>query len=299
MDDRVTVDIGLPTFRRDSVAQTIASLGRQHLPPHVRIRVIVADNEPLPAAEGRVRAAAFAAKLDLFYVHAPAQNICIARNAILDAARADFLAFIDDDEEAGPDWVAALLRAIETTGADAVQGPVVAIYPPNTPAWIKAGDYHSVRPVKVRGKILKGYAGNCLIRTQAIHRHGLRFDPSLGRIGGEDDDFFYQLTDRGGVIMEAEDAPLHELVPPSRANFGWLIKRSFRSGQTHGRRLLRRALPRRIAELGLAGAKSGACLLGAAANALFPARRRKWLVRGALHAGAVARLAGIKELQMY
>ena len=299
MDDRVTVDIGLPTFRRDSVSQTLASLGRQQLSPNVRIRVIVADNEPLPAAEGRVRAAAFAAKLDLLYVHAPAQNICIARNAILDSARADFLAFIDDDEEAGPDWIAALLRAIEATGADAVQGPVIAIYPPNTPAWIKAGDYHSVRPVKVCGRILKGYAGNCLIRIEAIRRHGLRFDPSLGRIGGEDDDFFYQLTDGGGVIVEAEDAPVYEAVPPSRATFGWLLKRSFRSGQTHGRRLLRRALPDRIAELGLAGAKSGVCLLGAAANVLVPARRRKWLVRGALHAGAVARLAGVKELQMY
>jgi len=42
-----------------------------------------------------------------------------------------------------------------------------------------------------------------------------------------------------------------------------------------------------------------ACLVGAAAQAPDPVRRRKWLVRGALHAGAVARIAGIKELEMY
>lgn len=299
MGEVVRVDVGVCTYQRESVADTLASLGTQLLPPDVRLRVIVADNETTPAAEARVRTAAAINRLDLTYVHAPARNISLARNAVLDAAEGDYLALIDDDQVAAADWIACLVAAAEAQGCAAILGPVTAVYPPQTPKWIAAGDFHSFRPVRVRGRILKGYSCNVLIRMDVVRRAGLRFDLSLGRMGGEDDDFFYRLTDAGGVIGETEAARVFEPVPASRARLGWLLKRSFRSGQSHGRRQLRRAFPGRLTQLLLASLKSAACLIGAAATALFPVRGRRWLVRGALHAGAVARLAGIKELEMY
>jgi len=299
MGEVVRVDVGVCTYQRESVAETLASLGAQQLPEHVRLRVIVADNEPIPAAEARVRTAAAIHRLDLAYVHAPARNISLARNAVLDAATGDYLALIDDDQIAAPDWIASLLAAAESQGGAAVLGPVTAVYPPQTPRWIAAGDFHSFRPVRVAGRILKGYSCNVLIRMDIVRRARLRFDLSLGRMGGEDDDFFYRLTDAGGVIGETDAARVFEPVPASRATLGWLLRRAFRSGQSHGRRQLRRALPGRLLQMALAGVKSAACLLGAAALALFPVRGRRWLVRGALHAGAVARLAGIKELELY
>jgi succinoglycan biosynthesis protein ExoM len=299
MDGPVRVDVGVCTFRRPSVAETLASLGAQQLPADIRLRVIVADNEPQPAAEARVHAAAEAYGLELAYVHAPAHNISIARNAILDAVEGDLLAFIDDDQVAALDWIASLVAALRASDATAVLGPVSAVYPPGTPKWIAAGDFHSFAPVKVGGRILKGYSCNVLIRADFIHRAGLRFDLSLGRAGGEDDDFFYCLTDAGGTIAEAPEAHVFEPAPPERATLAWLLKRSFRSGQSHGRRQLRRALPGRLGQLGLASAKSAACLASAAVMAPSPVSRRKWLVRGALHAGAAARLAGFKELTLY
>jgi succinoglycan biosynthesis protein ExoM len=299
MVEPVRVDVGVCTFRRPSVAETLASLGAQRLPPNVRLRVIVADNETQPAAEALVRDTAAAHGLELAYVHAPAHNISIARNAVLDAGEGDFLAFIDDDQLAAPDWIENLVAAVEASAATAALGPVTAVYPPGTPPWIAAGDFHSFAPVKVKGRILKGYSCNVLIRADFIRRAGLRFDLSLGRAGGEDDDFFYRLTDAGGTIVEAPDAHVFEPAPPERATLGWLLKRSFRSGQSHGRRQLRRALPGRLSQLGLASAKGAACLAGAAVMAPSPIRRRKWLVRGALHAGAAARLAGFKELTLY
>lgn len=299
MSGAVRVDVGVCTFKRESVVETLQSLGAQVLPPQVRMRVIVADNEPTPAAEQRVRAAAAACGLNLHYVHAPAHNISIARNAILDALTGDFLAFIDDDQVAAPDWIARLVAAIQREACDAVLGPVTAVYGDDAPGWVAAGDFHSFEPTFVSGRILKGYTCNVLIRSEAIRRNGLRFDLSLGRTGGEDDDFFYQLTDAGGVIGYAPLAHVSEPVPPSRTSLGWLLKRSFRTGQSHGRRLERRQRGGRVAQIGLAAGKGAVCLAGAGATALFPVRRRKWLVRGALHAGAAARLMGIKELQLY
>lgn len=297
---RMDVDVGVCTFRRPAVTETLASLAAQALPRGCRLRVIVADNDETPSAEATVRAAADRHGLALTYVHAPARNISVARNACLDAATADWFAFIDDDETATPGWLAALLAEAERGGWDAVLGPVKALYGDDAPGWIAAADFHSTAPVRTGERILKGYAGNVLMRRAAIAGRGLRFDVALGRQGGEDDDFFYRLTDAGGTIGYAEDALAFEPVPAHRASLPWLLKRSFRTGQTHGARLSQlHSGPARLAQLGLAAAKGGVCLAGAAATALSPAQRSRWLVRGSLHAGAAARLAGMRELQLY
>lgn len=300
MIEPTRVDVGVCTYRRAAVTETLASLAAQALPAGVTLRVIVADNDANPEARERVLAAAATHDLDVTYVHAPARNICIARNAILDAADAPFLAFLDDDETATPGWLAALLEEAARGDWDAVLGPVKAVYSDEAPRWLAAGDFHSTAPVQVGGRILKGYAGNVLIRRSAILEHDLRFNLDLGRQGGEDDDFFYRLTDAGGAIGYAPDALAYEPVPSGRASLRWLMKRSFRTGQTHGARLeSRHRGARRLAQIGVAGAKSGVCIAGAAASALSPTRRSRWLLRGALHAGVVARLAGLRELELY
>lgn len=294
------VDVGVCTYRRGSVTDTLASLANQALPDGCTLRVIVADNDAEPEAEARVRAATEALNLDVAYVHAPSRNICVARNACLAAASDDWLAFLDDDETAAPGWLAALLSEAERGGWDAVLGPVKAIYADDAPAWLAAGDFHSTRPAPTGGRILKGYAGNVLLRRSAVVARGLRFDERLGRIGGEDDDFFYRLTDAGGTIGFAPEALAYEPVPAGRARLGWLLKRSFRTGQTHGGRLSRRHRgASRVAQIGLAAVKGAACLAGAAATAGSSRARNRWLVRGSLHAGAVARLAGLRELELY
>jgi succinoglycan biosynthesis protein ExoM len=231
---RMGVDVGVCTFRRPAVTETLASLAAQALPRGCRLRVIVADNDETPSAEAAVRAAADRHGLALTYVHAPARNISVARNACLDAATADWFAFIDDDETATPGWLAALLAEAERGGWDAVLGPVKALYGDDAPGWIAAADFHSTAPVRTGERILKGYAGNVLMRRAGIVGRGLRFDVALGRQGGEDDDFFYRLTDAGGTIGYAENALAFEPVPAHRASLPWLLKRSFRTGQTHG-----------------------------------------------------------------
>jgi succinoglycan biosynthesis protein ExoM len=294
------VDIAICTYRRPALAETLASLAALELPRDVRVRIIVADNDTEPSARGIVGSAAQAHGLDVAYVHAPARNISIARNACLDAAEGEALAFIDDDETAAPGWLAALLRETDAGGFDAVLGPVNAVYGEDAPRWIAAGDFHSTRPAPSRGRILKGYAGNVLIRRAAVRRLGLRFDLSLGRQGGEDDQFFYRLTDAGGTIGYAPDAMAWERVPPARASLAWLMKRSFRTGQTHATRLeTHHRGAARAGQFALAAAKASACLAGAAVALPSAVRRARWLVRGALHAGVAARLAGLEPLELY
>ena len=109
---------------------------------------------------------------DIVYVHCPAANISIARNACLDNCSGDFLAFIDDDETASPEWLVELLAVAAATGADAVLGPVSAVYDDAAPGWMQRGDFHSTQPVWVGGEIRTGYTCNVLLR---------RASPSIAR----------------------------------------------------------------------------------------------------------------------
>jgi succinoglycan biosynthesis protein ExoM len=291
------VDVCICTFHRPAVVEALLSAAAQSPPP---ARIVVIDNAETPEASGRVAGAQTRTAVPLVYVHAPARNISVARNAALDAATADWIAFLDDDELAQPGWLAALLATARAESCDVVLGPVDAVYPADAPPWIRTLDAHSTRPVVDRGVIRKGYAGNAMLRRATVARLGLRFDPALGRSGGEDDRFFYDLTDAGGVIAYAPGALALEPALPARLSLNWLMRRSFRTGQTHGAHLRRRhGRAGRLAQAVLAAAKVCACAGGAAVNAASPPRRNRWLLRLSLHAGVVARLAGRRELELY
>ena len=291
------IDVCICTFHRAAVADAVLSAARQIPTP---ARILVIDNAETPEAAGRVALIQTRTSVPLVYVHAPARNISVARNAALDAATAEWLAFLDDDEVAQPGWLAALLARARSVACDAVLGPVDAVYPLDAPAWIRDLDTHSTRPVAVRGTLRKGYAGNVMLRRATVTRLGLRFDSALGRTGGEDDRFFYDLTDAGGVIAYAPDALALEPAPAARLTLTWLMRRSFRTGQSHGARLRRIHGPiGRLGQIVLAAGKVCASAGGAVLNMANPARRNRWLLRLSLHAGAVARLAGGRELELY
>ena len=225
------IDIGICTYRRSTLVTTLESIARQILPPETHVRVIVADNDLIPSSESIVRDAEKTLKLDILYVHAPAKNISIARNACLDHARAEWLAFIDDDEIADPNWLASLLA--KSNQFDIVFGVSRAQYSPTAAKIFRKLDLHSADLSKER-EIKTGYSGNVLIRLNSIRAHAIRFDLRLGQAGGEDTVFFYQARLAGLTLGFAPASIVQEPVPAQRENWTWLMKRQFRSGQSHG-----------------------------------------------------------------
>lgn len=296
----VRVDIAVCTFRREALSETLASLAGLTVPEGVQLRVIVADNDVEPSARPRVEAAQAQLPMAVTYVHCPAGNISIARNACLDQADADFIAFVDDDETVEPQWLDRLLAEARTTGADVVLGPVRALYGPDAPAWMRRGDFHSTYPVRVDGEIRTGYTCNVLMRLAAPSIAGRRFDLALGRSGGEDTAFFGAVHGAGGRIAFADDAWIHEPVPAARARFSWLASRRLRMGQTHGRLLAERHEgAARLAAAVLAAAKCAVCFAGAAVLVFLPVRRNRFVLRGLLHAGAIGGLFGARAIEPY
>lgn len=290
----VLVDVCICTFQRLSLAETLNSLLAQALPID-QFRVIVADNDDEPSARARVEAQ-LRGRIDFLYLHAPARNISVARNACLDAATADYVAWIDDDEVADQDWLQQLITALGAGRWDAVFGPVQAVYPPEAPTWATTADLHSARAVETRRGVDTGYTSNALVRRAVIGAR--RFDPALGRSGGEDTDFFSGLYAAGARFAAAPQAVVREAASPDRLRLNWLLRRAFRSGQTHARRYLH-PLGRRLAQAMIALGKSAACGCLIVANLGRPAQWRRAMVRGALHLGVVARLAGVREGRLY
>lgn len=299
-DTYTSVDVCICTFRRASVVDAVKSVLAQRLPEDVRLSVLVVDNDVTPSAAALIESLAKTADVPLRYAHRPSGNISIARNGALELSEARYLAFLDDDEVADPNWLAALLEAARTSDADVVLGPVHAVYPAETPDWMRMLDLHSTRPVEVKGQIRTGYTCNVLIDRESHALDGLRFDLSLGRSGGEDTVFFAEVHSSGGRIAQAEDAVVREDVPVDRARFAWLARRRFRMGQTHGRLLAGdRARKVQGQHMALAGAKvlycAGAALLAFAS----PARRNAAVLRGCLHLGTITGLCGARPIELY
>ncbi|USJ25519.1 glycosyltransferase [Ensifer adhaerens] len=297
---RTQIDIAVCTFRRPELAETLHSLALITVPADVAIRIIVADNDVTPSAEALVNQMRPTMPCEILYVHCPASNISIARNACLDNSTGHYLAFVDDDETVSRTWLVQLLDTALTTGADVVLGPVRAEYTLSAPNWMRRGDFHSTRPVWVDGEIRTGYTCNVLIDLTRPVVFNRRFNLALGQTGGEDTEFFRHMHADGGRLAYAPDALVFEPVPEKRARLAWLAKRRFRSGQTHGRLLSEPGQAgSRVAEIVRATAKSGYCAIASLMLLGSPVARSRYALRAIMHAGVVSGLIGVRELQQY
>ena len=281
MIDDVTVCIC--TYKRPALAEAVESVCCQEGLDGRAMRIVIADNDIEPSARPLVDALRTRLGDTIDYVHAPARNISIARNAALDAVTTRWAAFLDDDEVAQADWLAQLYAA--RAGQNAVVGQVVALYQDGTPGWAQACDFHSNR---ISARVDNAYTSNVLLDMDFLRQHDIRFQEAYGQTGGEDTIFFRTMTAKGGTIRYWPDSVVYEEVTIARANLRWVFRRKFRFGQTHGL-LLSQFDPRGYRLLPIT-ASAKALLSIAAAVVLLPWRTKslKWAVRAALHLGAVS-----------
>lgn len=299
LDGKTLIDICVCTFRRQHLAATLRSLANLEVPESTHVRILIADNDTVPSALPLVSQLEKTA-LPIEYLHAPERNISVARNACLDHATGDLVAWIDDDETADPRWLVRLLEAMRDGGFDAVFGPAIAIYPTDTPDFLVQGDFHSNRPVMRRGEVRTGHTCNALVDMRRAVTRDLRFDISKGRTGGEDTDYFYRLWTLGGKLGICDSAHVFEQVVPSRLRFSWLVRRSFNAGHVFGELSRRRVGATAIVtHSGVALAKAAYCLVAATINGASSTKRLWWARRSVMHIGVAAGLLKFKARAQY
>jgi succinoglycan biosynthesis protein ExoM len=295
--DMTALTVCICTFRRRSVLEAIRSVAAQNLPDGISIKVMVIDNDDTASAKELLDKDCTTARIAIEYHHVPGKNISMARNAALERVDTRWLAFVDDDEHACANWLARLTSI--SNGANAVFGPCEAIYPKETPRWIRVGDYHSNRVSKKIRKIITGYTSNVLIDMDFVRRCKLKFDTALGRTGGEDTVFFYVMHSKGGVLRYAPDAVVYENVVPQRIGFRWIATRRYRAGQVYAKLFYDFNRPKYWKVASSAPLKIAVCICASAATIFDPSRAMWWLMRGIFHVGSLSFALGANIYEEY
>jgi glycosyl transferase family 2 len=226
--------IVIPSYRRpEELARAVASVLAQRGVATPR-EILVVDNDPEGSAAAVTAALAARSEMSIRYVPEPRPGISHARNTGVAEANGRYLAFLDDDEEAAPDWLAHLLATLERFGADAVVGPVYPRFP------AEAGEADAYRRrvytrdarVATGTPLLRWNIGNSLFDKARCFVEAEPFLPRLGRTGGEDTVFLRQLTRRGRTMVWCAEAMVWETVPADRLAPDYLLRRAFRGAQT-------------------------------------------------------------------
>jgi glycosyltransferase involved in cell wall biosynthesis len=195
--------------------------------------IIVVDNCPNKSASDVVTSEATSFP-PIRYVHEPRTGISVARNRGIEAADSPFVAFIDDDEIADPNWAISLLAAQQKFNADVVLGPVLAILEEGSradPSFVKK--LYSIDWPQLSGPFFgPGHTGNALLRKDRCFSDGHRFDPDLGLTGGSDQLFFLELARANASIVWCREAIVQEVIPFSRTTYAYIWRRCFVHGQT-------------------------------------------------------------------
>jgi len=168
-ESMLEISVCLCTYKRpDKLSDCLNSLIQQTFSRP--FEVIVTDNDSQHSGEKVVHEFKKAFQLrgiPLTYLVEPIQNISLARNRCVHAARGNFVAFIDDDERASSNWLATLYQILHETAADGVWGPVIPEIPATFPEWMRRSKLFN-QPIHKDISVMRigGMAtGNCLIKT--------------------------------------------------------------------------------------------------------------------------------------
>ena len=176
------------------------------------------------------------------YVVEPKPGIAQARNRALAEARGEYLAFLDDDAWADPDWLENLLAPIQAVSPapECVVGPVSLVWEGNRPDWFP-DRFESLLCRYEMGAVPRFLDANgYLLTTNSLfHREtllrlgGMRTDLGHRRkalIGGEDNDIFNRLIANGHRVYYQPAARVNHPVPKERQTRRFLLRRLFWDG---------------------------------------------------------------------
>src|SRR5215204_5691010 len=203
--DPPAVSVVVPTRGRAAYLEvTLDSLLGQRA--GIAHEILVVDD-----GEGDATADAVRARPSVRYVrHGSRRGLNAARNIGLREAGAPLIAFVDDDVQVPPGWLAAMLEgAARHPEAEAFGGPIRARFEGRPPrgcgredppiTTLDLGDEDVEAPMV--------WGANFAVRRSAVERIG-EFDESLDGAHGDEEDWLLRLRAAGGRIVYLAEAGL-------------------------------------------------------------------------------------------
>jgi succinoglycan biosynthesis protein ExoM len=232
LSKKVRIAIGLCTYKRPQmVGKCIASLQALRCPPDWELVIVLVDNDPGSSVKSGSIHSGSTDRYPVHYFVEPQRGIPNARNRACQEAvalGAQFLLFIDDDEEAEPEWLNAYREAMAQFEAEAYTGPVRYRFPPGFEDWLGNKGFAGTK----RGTLLKrASTNNALVDIKRAQDLGFvfEFDTHMTMSGGSDTEFFMRLVQAGGRIVYVDNAIVSEEVVTARLTIRWRLKRQYQS----------------------------------------------------------------------
>lgn len=229
-DTRIT--IAIITYKRPGpLAGTLLSLAKIAVPAGTEVNALVIDNDTGRTAYNVVSAVRDKLSFAIDYAFEGRKGIPYARNKALEvAAGSDCIAFIDDDDTADPNWLAALYDTMRKFNADVVKGRIVYDFPRGK-EHLGTIDIFAYVPAATGSELSSAWTNNVLFSTH-IYKNGLQFDTVFLKTGGSDSHFFRCAHAQGAKIVMCEEAVVRTKVPEKRTTWKWIAQRNMRIGAT-------------------------------------------------------------------
>jgi glycosyltransferase involved in cell wall biosynthesis len=236
------VVVAAPTCRRPRMlGELLESFATLRPLTEGSVTFLIVDNAPDAPVRNVVEAFRQRTGVDVRYVLENEPGIPFARNRALDEATAvdaDFVAFLDDDEFADPDWLVRLVAHQRRERSHLIGGPVRLAPQP------AAGFFDRIVERGVRQRYRRkeaknakrrraGRDGNVTIITNNwlgdlawMRSAGVRFDISLRYSGGSDTALYHRAKSLGARTSWCVDAIVYETIPPERMSLGYQYRRA-------------------------------------------------------------------------
>lgn len=234
------VIVAVCTYHRNEPLTTLLESclrNADRLQGQASVGVVIVDDSKDQTARPVAKRFETSFELGLHYLSSASGNISTARNMGLEgaAARGDWIAMTDDDCEPEDRWLESLLSVQARTGSDVVTGLMLRRPGAPAPAWLlEQGFLELGEFTAADGQVLTlAFTNNCLISAHWVReQRDLRFDESLGRIGGEDMVFFGLARAKGMCIRFSKQAIVYENEPAERLTFRYQLWRHYWHGNS-------------------------------------------------------------------
>jgi succinoglycan biosynthesis protein ExoM len=210
----------------------LTHIGQQQTEELFTFSVIVVDNDQNESARRVVEQFQGQLGKRINYSVEPIRNIALVRNRAVKAADGDFIVFIDDDEFPVRSWLVNLYKGAAGRPVAGVLGPVLPHFDKSAPKWVIRGGFYD-RPRHATGFEMPWQecrTGNVLIRREILPTNEPCFREEFGK-GGEDQDFFWRMTESGHRFVWCDEAIAYEEVPPTRCTRKFLLSRAMLRGK--------------------------------------------------------------------
>jgi len=240
----MTITVILCTYNRaEMLAKTLDSLVASVLPTSVSWEVLVVDNNS--SDQTRAVVSEFCRRYPgrFRYLFETRPGLSRARNAGINEAQGDVLAFTDDDVVLEPTWLQNLTASLHQGEWAGAGGRIIPLWTRPLPKWLATDNPRVMGPFvafdlgnEAGPLTLPPYGANMAFRREVFEKYG-GFRVDLGRSsrnlqGREDIEFANRLLAGGERLRYEPDAVVHHVVPKSRMEKGYVLRWWFWFGHT-------------------------------------------------------------------